>query len=97
MKKQYISREQVEHVAWLAKIELSEEEKELFTKQFNEILGYFKKMDKLDTNNVPPTSHVLDLVNVFREDKVKPSLTKEKSIKNAPKRKGRYLKAPKII
>jgi len=97
MGKQYISREQVEHIAWLAKIELSEEEKELFTRQFNEILDYFKKMDKLNTENVPPTYHVLDLVNIFREDKVKPPLPKEKSIKNAPKRKGRYFKAPKII
>lgn len=97
MKKQFISKEQVEHIAWLARVELSKEEKKLFTKQLNEILEYFRKIDELDTGKVPPTYHVLDLVNVFRGDEVKPSLSKEDSTRNAPKKEGMYLKAPKII
>lgn len=97
MKKQIITKEQVEHIAWLARIMLSEKEKELFTKQFNEILAYFKKLDKLDTEKVPPTYHVLDFVNAFREDEVRPPLPKEKPLENAPKKEGRYFKAPKII
>ncbi len=97
MEKQFISKKQVEHIAWLARVELSEEEKELFTKQFNEILEYFRKIDELDTEKVPPTYHILDLTNIFRKDEVKPSLSKEDSTRNALKKEGMYLKAPKII
>lgn len=97
MKKRFISREVVTHIARLARVELSEEEKELFTKQFNEILEYFRKIDELDTVKVPPTYHVLDLVNVFRKDEVKPSLSKDAATRNAPKKEGAYFKAPKII
>jgi len=97
VEKQFISKKQVEHIAWLARVELSEEEKELFTKQFNEILEYFRKIDELDTEKVPPTYHILDLTNIFRKDEVKPSLSKEDSTRNALKKEGMYLKAPKII
>lgn len=97
MKKRFISREVVVHIARLARVELSEEEKRLFTKQFNEILEYFRKVDELDTEKVPPTYHVLDLVNVFRKDEVKPSLPKEEATRNAPKKEKMYFKAPKII
>ena len=97
MKKRLISREVVVHIARLARVELSEEEKRLFTKQFNEILEYFRKIDELDTEEVPPTYHVLDLVNVFRKDEAKPSLPKEEATRNAPKKEKTYFKAPKII
>lgn len=97
MKKRFISREVVAHIARLARVELSEEEEGLFTEQFNEILGYFRKIDELDTGKVPPTYNVLDLMNVFRKDEVKPSLPKEESTRNAPKKEGTYFKAPKII
>lgn len=93
----HISKEQVEHVAWLARIELSEEEKELFTRQLNEILDYFKMIDEAETEGISPTYHVLDLVNVFREDTVKPSLPKKKALQNAPKKERGYFKASRII
>jgi aspartyl-tRNA(Asn)/glutamyl-tRNA(Gln) amidotransferase subunit C len=92
-----ISREQVEHVAWLAKIELTEDEKMAFTKQLNEILNYFKKIDEVDTSNIAPTFHVLDLVNVLREDKVESSLSTEDALKNAPQKEDSFIKAPKIL
>jgi aspartyl-tRNA(Asn)/glutamyl-tRNA(Gln) amidotransferase subunit C len=92
-----LSKEQVEHVAWLARIELTEDEKEAFTKQLNEILDYFKKIDEIDTSNIEPTFHVLDLVNVLRDDKVEPSLPKEEALKNAPQREDSFIKAPKIL
>jgi len=92
-----ITKTQVEHVAWLARIELPEEEKELFTKQFNEILEYFQKIDRVDVEGVPPTYHVLDLVNVCRGDEVEPSIGEEEALRNAPKRKEGYFKAPKIV
>jgi len=97
MKKRHISKEEVEHIAWLARIELSEKEKELFTEQFNKILDYFKKIDEVETEEIPPTYHVLDLVNVYREDKVSPSLPPEKILKNAPKKEKRFFKAPRIV
>jgi len=96
-RKQHISREEVEHIAWLAHLELAEEEKALFTQQFNRILDYFRKIDETDTENVPPTYHVLDLVNVFRKDYVKESLPKEESLKNAPEKEKGFFKSPRIV
>ena len=66
MKKKYLSKKEVEHVAWLAHIEISDKEKTLFTGQFNEILDYFKKIDGIDTKNVEATYHVLDINNGAR-------------------------------
>jgi aspartyl-tRNA(Asn)/glutamyl-tRNA(Gln) amidotransferase subunit C len=97
MKRRHLSKKEVEHTAWLAHIELSQKEKKLFTEQFNDILDYFKKIDKVDTENVQPTYHVLDLMNVYREDEAKPSLPKEEALKNAPKKEKEFLKAPRIV
>jgi len=97
MKKRRISKDEVEHIAWLARIELSEEEKGLFTEQFNNILDYFEKIDEVETEEVPPTYHVLDLVDVYREDDVLSSLSVEEALKNAPKKEKQFLKAPRIV
>ena len=97
MEKRIISKKEVEHVAWLARIELSEEEKGTFTRQFNAILEYFEKISEAKTEDVPPTYHVLELVNVQREDSVSPSLTAKESMMNAPKKQERFYRAPKII
>ena len=97
MKKQHLSKEEVEHVAWLAHIKLSEQEKTLFTEQFNEILDYFKKIDDVDTKGVEPTYHVLDMKNVSRKDEITPSLPTEEALKNAPKREKKFFKAPRIV
>ena len=97
MKRPHLSKKEVEHIAWLAHIELSDEEKALFTEQFNEILDYFQKIDKVDTEGVEPTYHVLDLENVSRKDETKPSLTTEEALKNAPKKEKKFLKAPRIV
>lgn len=92
-----ISEKEVEHIAWLARIQLSEEEKKLFTEQFNTILEYFKIIDAVKTDDVSPTFNVVDLANILREDVVKPSLSKDEALKNAPKKEKGYFKAPKII
>jgi len=97
MKRSRLSRKEVEHIAWLAHIELSKEEKALFTEQFNDILTYFKKIDKVDTEDVKPTYHVLDLMNVYRGDEASPSLPIEEALKNAPKKEKKFLKAPRIV
>ncbi len=92
-----ITKEEVEHVAWLAHIELTEEEKLKFTEQFNDILNFFKKIDEAPVEEVPPTLHILDLYNIYREDEVGESLTEEEALSNAPKKERGYFKAPRIV
>lgn len=97
MKRRHLSKKEVEHTAWLAHIKLSEKEKILFTKQFNDILNYFKKIDEVNTADVQPTYHVLDLLNVYREDEITPSLPAKETLKNAPRKEKQFLKAPRIV
>lgn len=92
-----ISKQDVEHVAELARLELSEEEKERFTGQLNEVLQYVNKLNELDTDDVEPTSHVFQLTNVMREDEVKPSLPIEKVMLNAPDEEDGQIKVPSVL
>ncbi len=92
-----ISREQVSHVAKLARLQLSPEEMERFADQISNILTYVEKLNQLDTKQVEPTSHVLTLSNVFREDRAGPSLPVEKVLENAPDSEGPFFRVPKII
>lgn len=91
-----ISREQVRHLAWLAKIDLSAEEEEILSKEIANILDYFKILDQVNTKEIGPSYHVRELSNVFRPDVHKKSNADE-ILKLAPSKKGRYVKAPKII
>jgi len=81
-----ITIKDVEHVARLARLELNEAEKERMRAQLDSILSYIDKLNELDTSAVEPTSHVLQMVNVFREDEVRPSLSQEEALANAPDR-----------
>jgi len=92
-----VSREDVEYVANLARIQLTEEEKDTLTSQLSSILHHIEKLNELDIEGVEPTFHVLDVTNVFREDEVRPSLPSEETLKNAPARDGDFFKVPKII
>jgi aspartyl-tRNA(Asn)/glutamyl-tRNA(Gln) amidotransferase subunit C len=92
-----ITREDVEHISWLASIMIEDEEKDEFVEQFNSILEYFHQLDEVDTEGVEPTYRVVDLANVFREDVVLKSLTQEESLKNAPRRENGYFKSPRIV
>lgn len=87
----------VEHIAKLARLSFTDEEKQMFTHQLNEILEYVEQLNRLDTSNVEPLSHVIELSNVFREDEVKPGLTTEEALKNAPAKTDRFFKVPKVI
>ncbi len=87
----------VEKIAKLAKLRFSAEEKEKFTRQLAEIITYVEKLNELDTENVPPTYHVLNLTNVFREDQVQPWLSPEEATANAPKKLANYFSVPKVI
>ncbi|RXT04938.1 Asp-tRNA(Asn)/Glu-tRNA(Gln) amidotransferase subunit GatC [Ammoniphilus sp. CFH 90114] len=92
-----ISREQVEHVAKLARLNLTEDEAVKYTSQMNSILNFFEKLDELDTDNVQPTSHVLDVYNVMREDEERPSIDREVALRNAPDHEEGQFKVPAVM
>lgn len=92
-----LSEELVAHLAWLARIELSEEEVKRFTEQLNRVLEYFKILDEADVENVEPAFNILGLSNVSREDEVAPSLSQEEALSNAPASEGGYIKAPPMV
>ena len=92
-----ISPKDVEYLSHLARIQLTSEELSRFSGQMEEILSYVEKLKSAKIEGVPPTSHVLPLSNVFREDEVQPSLPTDQGLANAPEREGPYFKVPKII
>lgn len=91
-----ITIKDVEHVAKLARLELSEEEKEKFTKQLGDVLKYVEQMNEVDTAGVKPMAHAFDIVNVMREDEVVYEQTKEELMKNAPAEENGFFRVPKI-
>lgn len=91
-----ITVKDVEHVAKLARLELTEDEKELYTKQLGDVLKYVEQMNEVDTSDVKPMSHAIDFVNVMREDKVIYEQTKEALMSNAPDEENGFFKVPKI-
>lgn len=91
-----ITIKDVEHVAKLARLELTEEEKELYTKQLGDVLKYVDQMNEVDTSSVKPMSHAVDFVNVMREDKVVYEHTKYELMANAPHEENGFFRVPKI-
>ena len=89
-----ISREQVLHVAELARLALTEEEVERLGAQLNAILEAMSKVSELHLRDVPPTSHPLDLVNVWGDDEPRPSVAHEDALANAPERDGDFFRVP---
>ena len=89
-----ISREQLLHVARLARLELRDEEIERLGAQLNDILAAVSKVSELDLADVPPTSHPLDVVNVWGADAPRPSLPPSEALGNAPEREGSFFKVP---
>ena len=87
----------VEHVARLARLELTEDEKNLFAGQMDAIIGYVEKLKELDTDGVMPTSHAVPMENAFRDDHLRPSIGVEKALGNAPQRADSFFKVPKVI
>ena len=92
-----ITREEVENVARLARLEMAEEEIVKMTSQLDNILQYVAKLDELDTAEVAVTTHTQNVNNAFREDVVRESLPREKALANAPKQNGEAFTVPKII
>lgn len=92
-----ITTEDIEYVARLAKLTLSDEEKEMLTNQMDGIVEMANKISGLDTTGVNPTNHILDIKNVFREDEVKDSYSREDILKNAPAKEAGCLVVPNVV
>lgn len=92
-----ITVKDVQHVAKLARLQLSPEEEATFTEQMNAILQYADKLNELDTENVQPTTHVLQVSNVMRDDVVKESLSQEEALLNAPEDEDGHFKVPAVL
>ena len=92
-----LSKEEVEHVALLARLELTDEEKERLTEHLNKIMVHFEKLQELDTTEVEPTSHSIPVQNVFREDVAGECLTSEEAISNAPEGRDDYFIVPQVV
>ena len=92
-----ITVKDVENIAKLARLQFSGEEKQKFTKQLADIIAYVEKLNELDTENVPPTYHVLPLTNVKRRDEVRPWLKQDEALRNAPKKFKGFFSVPEVI
>lgn len=92
-----INKKEVEHVAHLARLNFTEEEKERFAQQLSSILTYVEKLNELDTKDIEPTSHVLTLQNVFKEEEARVCLTREEVLANAPDKTEEFFRVPRII
>jgi len=92
-----VSLNDVEHVAKLARLVLTDEEKERFTKQLNDILQYAHKLNELDTSGVEPTTHVLPVRNVMREDAARPSWPLEETLSNSPDAEDGQYRVPPVL
>jgi aspartyl-tRNA(Asn)/glutamyl-tRNA(Gln) amidotransferase subunit C len=92
-----ISRVEVEHVARLARLELSEAELDTFTVQMDSILSYVEKLNALDTEGIIPTSHAVPMENAFRADQLAPSIGVENAVANAPNHAESFFMVPKVI
>lgn len=92
-----LSKEQVRHVANLARLKVDDDGVALFQEQLNQILEVVDRLQAVDTEGVRPTAHVLELKNVLREDRPEPGLTNAEALANAPDRQEGYFKVPKIV
>lgn len=92
-----ITKEEVQHVALLARLNLSEAEVDEYTGQLNNILGYAQMLNQLDTDDVIPTAHAVELYNVLREDEVRPSMDQHQALQNAPAADKGFFRVPRIV
>ena len=92
-----LTREDIESVAYLSRLQLSEEEKDRLTTQINRLLGNFEKLQEIDTDDVEPTSHVIPVSNVFRKDESRPSLPAAEVVSNGPQVAGECFVVPRVV
>lgn len=87
----------IDYVANLARLSLTEEEKKTFSAQLGDVLHYVEKMEALDVSGVEPTAHAFPLENVYAEDAARPGLTAEEALQNAPARREQMIVVPKVV
>ena len=87
----------IDHAAVLARLHITQSEKELFAGQVQSIINYIEKLNELDTTSVEPTAHILPINNVFREDSLRDSLPRNKALQNAPQKDEDFYRVPRII
>ena len=87
----------LKHIARLARLHFKDEELKVFESQIENILSFVEKLKEVNVDGIEPTSHPLEISNVFREDEVKPSLPITEFLKHSPKSKGRFFEVPKIV
>lgn len=87
----------VQYVAHLARLALTPDEEKKLSAQLGGILGYIEKLKELDVREVEPTAHAVPLINVFRDDEIRPSLTNEEALRNAPSKANGLFLVPKIV
>lgn len=92
-----INQHEIEHVAKLARLVLSDHEKQLFTGQMGAILTYVESLNELDTTGIVPTSHAVPMQNAFRSDCVAPSIGHDRALANAPDKNETYFRVPPVI
>lgn len=92
-----LSHEEVEHVALLSRLKLSDDEVGRFTEQLNTILGYFEQLKEADTSQAAGTANVVPMMNVVREDILRPSFVPDETLQNAPERRADFFKVPRVV
>lgn len=92
-----VSRDDVQHVAQLARLDFSDDEEERMADELSQILDYVDKLNELDTSGVPPMSHVLDVTNVYRDDDIEERIDQEQALAPAPEQEGGYFQVPKVV
>jgi aspartyl-tRNA(Asn)/glutamyl-tRNA(Gln) amidotransferase subunit C len=92
-----ISLAEVEHIAKLARLELSDQERRSFQKELGKIIEYFDHLKKLDTSKISPLTHTVPLENALREDEVRPCLSTDQALQNAPRKRDHYFQVPKVV
>ena len=92
-----ITKEQVNHIAHLSRLEIQEDEVDGYIEQLEKVVDLFNELNSVDTENIKPTYHVLDLVNVFREDVAQEGMNREEVLKNSKETEAGQFKVPTII
>jgi aspartyl-tRNA(Asn)/glutamyl-tRNA(Gln) amidotransferase subunit C len=92
-----LTSEEVDHIALLARLELSPAERERAAEELSQILDHFEQLKALDTAGVEPTSHVMPMVNVLRKDEARPGLQRDAALQNAPEQAGGMFQVPRVV
>lgn len=92
-----ISKKEVRYIAKLARLEFTKEEEDILAKDLSKVLDYMAKLNEVDTTDVPPMTHVLDLAGVTRPDQTESRITQEDALRNAPESDGTFFRVPKVI